>query len=166
MWVLADCVFQWISAFHLGFKLIGMELFIVFFYYYSFQVHGMCSPFFHLWYWLLVSSLFFLVTLAGNLPILLIFFKSLTLLQMSSFPPPLPTSTQLLPPLPFGYHHTVVCVYGLCRYALWPIPSPSFIRSPLSPLPFPLWQPPVSPTYPHLCLYFVSQLTLFLTFHI
>ena len=38
------------------------------------------------------------------------------------------------PPLPCGHHHTVVCVHGLCIYALWLIPSPAYSQS--SPLPF------------------------------
>ena len=46
-------------------------------------------------------------------------------------PPPSPCSPF---PLPGHRHcgHTVVCVYGLCMYVLWLIPSPSFIQ-PLSP---------------------------------
>ena len=63
-------------------------------------------------------------------PFLNFIFLLLTLLQMS--PPlllcsPHPDST----PLPSGHHHTVVCVYGLCTYVLWLIPSPSFVQSPI-----------------------------------
>ena len=45
-------------------------------------------------------------------------------------------------PLPPGHHHTVVCVYGLCLYVLWLIPSPSFIQ-----LPPPRWQLSVRSMY-------------------
>ena len=44
--------------------------------------------------------------------------------------PALPSSTQPLSPSSSGHHHTIVCVYGLCMYVLWLIPSP-FIQFPL-----------------------------------
>ena len=54
---------------------------------------------------------------------LLLVFKSLrlllTLLQMSPFPPTLPTPTQPPPLLPSGHHHPVVCVCGWYIYVLW-----------------------------------------------
>ena len=46
------------------------------------------------------------------------------------FQPPLPTSTYPTSPFPSGHHHTILCVYVLCIYVFWLIPSPSFIRSP------------------------------------
>ena len=57
-------------------------------------------------------------------------FLLLTLLQMTTFSPPLLHSSQ--PPLPIssGYCHTVVCVCGWCIWALWRIPSTSFIQCP------------------------------------
>ena len=53
-------------------------------------------------------------------------------------PPLLPISTQPQPLLPSGHHLTVVYVYVSCVYVLWVIPSPSFIRCPLSALLRPL----------------------------
>ena len=46
------------------------------------------------------------------------------------------------PSLPSGHHHTVVCIYWLCVYVLWLIPSASFIQStiPLSLLTGLLWK--------------------------
>ena len=53
-------------------------------------------------------------------------------------PSHLPISTQPQPLLPSGHHLTVVYVYVSCVYVLWVIPSPSFIRCPLSALLRPL----------------------------
>lgn len=57
----------------------------------------------------------------------LIVFLLLPLLQLSSFPSLLPTSSQ--PTIPSGYHPTGVCVYELCMYDLQSISSPSLIKS-------------------------------------
>ena len=56
-------------------------------------------------------TLFFIIYTITDVPIL----------------PPLPTSTQTLPPLPSGHRHTVVCVCGFCTRVLCLILSPSFI---------------------------------------
>ena len=89
-----------------------------------------------------------------------VLFLLLTLLQMLPFPALHSYTAHLHPTpnlLPSGHHHTVVCVYGLCIYALQVIPSPCFIQFPLSPLP-PLWHLSVCSMYPCVCFYFFYQI--------
>lgn len=58
-----------------------------------------------------------------------------TITDVPIHPPPLYTSTQPLCLLSSDYHHTIVCVNGLCIYVFWIIPLPSFIQSSHSPSP-------------------------------
>ena len=67
-----------------------------------------------------------------------------TLLKMSPLSPPVPISTE---PCPLAITTLLSWVYVLCIYALWLIPSPSFIQSCLTP---PLWQLSVRSMYPQM----------------
>ena len=82
-------------------------------------------------------------------------FLLFTLLPMSLFSPFVHLHTAFTI-LPFGHHHTLVCVYWSCIYVLWLISSPSFIQ-PFS-IP-PLWQLSVCSMYPWLCFYFVQNIS-------
>ena len=63
-------------------------------------------------------------------------FLLVTLLQMSAFSPPQPTSTQSPTPIPSDHHNTGVCVHGLCIYILYLtlFPFPHSVTPPPSPL--------------------------------